>query len=450
MKALNKRKILMIVIRNTARLDYVLPILCKIRSDFPESSVSVLYCAMSKKRILKKSRFYFSLLDSYGIIQYDFADFMGFPYLKFRWLWRWLFARGEKDSEVRHYLGLFNIRLFSTVIYYYRKHLKMLEIYLQNKVRVKQILPFFEPDIVLFDNTSKTKFIGRDHFFEYFSRAKIKVVLVPHGAHIGFATNHFIPFNEKGDELPDYCEFWMPYMNDKSWHSLPEKKSQFHYVGYPGLDSEWLEMMKKNKELYNNSSKLKQDRKNLKCLFIIRPFRKASNHPMIIELDEFNYLLDKVREVIYKSDISIKLIIKPHPSNDNNLLWNVMRSSGISDWEISYESIYALLSDINCVISLYSTTLLVPAMAGIPVILLNVSSQGVINQDPDYRRIYSGLSFSLDSPEDLIDIFPKVSKIALDGYHLLNEHIIKDIKHLRNHWEDNAITNCIDRLKLHS
>jgi len=319
-------------------------------------------------------------------------------------------------------------------------------------VSVRQILPSFSPDIVLFDNTLITRFYGREHFYAYFASQKKKVVLLPHAPHHGYLTA-FTPFDDVGDELPDYCEFWMPFKYARSWEKLPDKKSQFSYVGYPGMDSKWLDNFKLGTQpCLTGEPKPSPSRHALTCLFIIRRFlpKEQAGRPgpdaYIYSYDEFLYYIKLVETAFKNTGIDIELIVKPHPSSDYETLRHVFAESGIANWRISYEPVYALLAVCDFTISLYSTVPLITAMAGIPTVLLNSSTQDMVHQEDIMKQLYTGLHFYLENPEDLPNRLKEVIDIASERKSTGGTVCTEDVEHLRQFYPDGAMQRCLDRL----
>ena len=66
-------KVLVLVIKNTATLDFVIPLLWKISREVRGASMSVLYCSLSRRKMLRRSEFYSHFLRSCGISESCFA-----------------------------------------------------------------------------------------------------------------------------------------------------------------------------------------------------------------------------------------------------------------------------------------------------------------------------------------------------------------------------------------
>ena len=442
-------KILLIVVKNISALDYTVPLLWRIKQENPQADVSVLYCTLSRKKILRKSRFFSDILSSCGIREYDLADFLQEPYVKLRGLWRRVFSKSDHDSSpwqrFQHTPLRKVIRLMEHVP-------KLIERFLIGKVKVQRILPSLDPDVILFDNRTVTAFHGRDYFYDYFAHTRKKVILLPHAAH-HTGTTAFTPFDEQGERLPDYCEFWMPFRFDRSWEKLPERKSQFAYVGYPGLDSEWLAWLQSaGKQPKADSRRRPDSTRPLQCLFVIRKFlnegesRLPGHDAYIFDYDEFTYFLNLVGDALRQAGVDIELVVKPHPSNDFRALSELLDASGIPRWRITPDPIYAQLPHCDFVISLYSTTMLIPAIVGIPVLLLHSRIQDEIHQWDEMKQLYTGLHFYLEDPEDLRVRIKEVVEIVSEKRQTRGTLWKGDIEHLRYFYPEGATQRCLDRL----
>lgn len=437
-------KILLILIKNFSPLDYALPILWKIKRLNPAADVSVLYCVTNRKKILREARFYSDILDLCSIPEYDFMDFLDEPYASLDVVWRRVFSRSDRDSSSLIPPGPRPLQKITRRV---ERYLRKTESLLYARMNPALILPRLDPDVILFDNRSVTRFAGREHFYDYFDRAGKKVILMPHAPH-HTGTQTFTPFDEQGDALPDYCEYWMPFRFDRCWENVPEKKEQFVYVGYPGFDSEWLSWLQ---TAYMPTKTARRDGP-LRCAFIIRKFlekgrtRPPGHDALIFNYEEFSYYLNLIGEAFRRSGEDIELVVKPHPSNDFRSVAETFDASPIPKWSITHESIYNHLSDCDFIISLYSTTMLIPAMAGIPVILLHSRVQDEIHQWEEMEQMYTGLSFYLHDPDTLPDRLGEVLEIARRRRESDTGVWDSDVNHLRYFYPDGAIQNCIDRI----
>ena len=68
--------ILFIVQKDTSELDFIVPLVWKIKKDSPSVNMSVLYAVINKKMILRKSTFYSGFFSKHQVAEYDLGDFM--------------------------------------------------------------------------------------------------------------------------------------------------------------------------------------------------------------------------------------------------------------------------------------------------------------------------------------------------------------------------------------
>jgi hypothetical protein len=321
-------------------------------------------------------------------------------------------------------------------------------------VQLEKILPALNADVFLFDNRAKTTLYGRALLYKYFDNVKKPVILIPHAPHLRDPISEFCPFDEKGNPLPDYCDFWIPLRFGTPWVQLPERKKQFSIVGYPGCDSEWLRhlLQKDPKDIAGIENKTIAGKKK-KCLFIIRRYlpigqrRPSSLDPFIVDYNDFSKPLKALTKAINICEDEIELIIKPHPSNNYYALVEDFRKTVIDNWSISYEPIYALLKEVDIVVSLFSTILLVPAIAGIPTIIVNSKLQQHVHRTWDLlREMYTGMRFYVEDVEQLPKIFCDIlAEIKNNG----NEKVVShDINHLRYYFPDGAIAHSLERINV--
>jgi hypothetical protein len=439
--------ILFISKKDTARLDFILPVLLQIRKKYPTMEINILYCSLQKNRILKNSNYYSMHFFNNNINEYSLSLFLKSP-------WGLLFSLYKYLSSIVNSNSINKVHKNNKICIYVKKIFEKIlinyEVLLLDKVKTKAILPYFKPQKVLYDNTTYPVFKGLPIFEQYFKENNTKVFLVPHAPTTGSYTTNFMPFN-KDERLPEYCEYWMPYKHDRCWEVIPEKKSQFHYVGYPGMDTKWLSMVSTKKSNNRNTKRLGVGTSYINCLFIIRRFLPPGCEPdedFIISYTEFQKYLNLITKAIVHSNANINLIVKPHPSTDCSLLHTMLNNYEIPNWEIAHEPIYPLLSKIDFVVSLYSTILLVPAIHQIPTVLLKINVQDKVNQDPDYNKIYTNLKFYLEDPSELIPLFPTLIKIVRGEKPPEYQCVLDDQDHLRKLWPDKSIDKCMNRLGL--
>jgi len=424
------KKILHLVIKNTSSLDFVLPLFWKLRKEHPDYSLSILYCVFNKKSILRGSSYYSETFSSINVQEYDFSYFTKRWFYWLSFIFKKLLSSPRADKlsflEIKkklYKLDLCAIRdLFSLIFE------KILYVWVNAIVDFERIMLFFSPDIILLDNRSRTKFPGKDEMFNYMYTEQKRVVLIPHAPHYRDPVSEFCPFDEDGESFPDFCEHWMPMKFGTPWKSLgwnmPNKR--FIYSGYPGFDKEWLNFCMR--------AKLDKNEKH-KVLFVIRRFldkdvkREKNTDYYILDFDEFYSNLILLKEAIIKQTSQIDVIIKPHPSNNYKKLRRVLKDVGLVNAQISYEPIYALLPIIDVVVSLPSTISLIPAMAGIPTLVLNTPLQQKIhNKWKILEELYSSMCYFIDNPNhELSSVLNQCLEKKCD---------CKDDRFLRNYFKE--------------
>ena len=187
-------------------------------------------------------------------------------------------------------------------------------------------------------------------------------------------------------------------------------------------------------------------------MFIIRAFlpkgriRTPAVDAFILDYAEFSYYLNLVGTALKNAGVDIELIVKPHPSNDFQALKDVFSESGIPNWRITHEPVYALLPECDFVISLYSTVLLIPAMVGIPVVLLSSRTQSVVHREDTMKQLYTGLRFYLENPEDLPLRLKEVIELASERRRTGGVVWNGDTEHLRYFYPDGATQRCLELL----
>lgn len=443
-------KLTQLVVKNLSELDYTAPILWKIKTENPNTSISVLYCNPTRYQFIRDSRFYSDLFRDFDIRELDFLDYPKVPIKFFNESLRHLISVSSADrptlsgliSKLRtEGLGaIFKAQNWWLLFQFISKTaIVSIQKISQRLVATENVLPQINPDVILLGNRTKTDFKGREHFFRYFYKEKKPVILLPHGTHEVHPTKEFIPFDERGQPLAAFNNFWSSLQYEEPWRNYPEKRELFTSIGYPGLDEEWFNFIR--------SKALNTKKENLQCVFIIRKFlQKGEVRP--IDCDPFtrNYdeMLDFINSVcaeLNNSKKRIRLIIKPHPSNNYTTLKQLLRDSCAKNWEISHEPIYDLLNSTDFAISIFSTTLLVPAMFGVPVIILDSDLQRFVHDRwPLLGEMYGGMKYYLADNT----LFPETLTALLND---LDGARNCDVSHLRKYFPDGASSKALARIE---
>jgi hypothetical protein len=104
---------------------------------------------------------------------------------------------------------------------------------------------------------------------------------------------------------------------------------------------------------------------------------------------------------------------------------------------------YPLLSEVDLVVGLFSTVLLIPAMAGIPTVLIRTGLQDIVHsQWPLLEELYARLSYYVPDIEKLTPTLDRVLAQVDSGRG--ND----DESHLRHFFQDYAINEVLNRLQI--
>ena len=436
----NIMKILIITVKNAAVLDFVLPMCWNLTHTSHNPEFSVLHCSLNKTRILRNSRFYTREFNKLKIPQYDLLDLAS----PTNWLillpLRLLF-RNSHDYYATQEKRYAKYPLLHHILKKVKDCQYILETKYTNLIDYGKILSKLEPDLILLDNTSLKDLSESKYLYKALAKYQKRVILLPHAPHHS-TTKAFTPFLPE-NPLPPFCEYWMPFKYDKTWVVLPAKKRQFFYTGYPGLDQKWLNYLKRNP----TQSRSQQ----LKCLLIVRKFmpkgvkRQQDDH-FAYEYQEFSSLIRMVVDLVYTTNNNIQIVVKPHPSNDRRALFTLFKELGVQNWIISNEPIYDQISVTDFVISLYSTILLVPAIVGIPTILIQSTRQEESHKDPHMRELYTKLSYYSKDLRSFRRNAKEVIQHCTTQSPVVARKIEADKKHIRNFFPNKAFELCGRRI----
>lgn len=434
---LDGKHLVQIVIKNTSTMDFATPLLWRIRKDHPGCRITVLYCTSNKRQVLGNSRWFSEFYRKYGIEERDFSNFFRTPFRALAPLWKNLFATRPSDrlslGEIRRAgISLANPK---TVALLAQRRLAPLEAALGPKlIDVGGALERLAPDLILFDNRTTSDFYGRDEMFTWMYKNRKPVVLLPHGPHCTWSTDEFVPFDERGERFPKFCDHWMSFIHGTPWEVVPEARKQFAYVGYPGLDTEWVE----------NRMKSRQEHPRPRVLWVTRKFypkgmpRPSHADPFTMDYDELLEASARLARAIQKSGRDVEVVVKPHPSGNLRLTSELLSAAGLRNHAISHEPFYKLLPEIDAVVSLFSTSILMPALFGIPTIVLDSSLQSFVHSKWDVlRELYTGFKWFVRDEVHLCTAL---------GEALSNPNTKADINHVRSFFPDGACKRGTERL----
>lgn len=410
-------------------MDTTLPFLWYARQQYPESEITILYCVGNKKQVLRNSVFIDNFCVENRIKQIDLSDLLVLPGIGKR-IWKHLFRFSSNDgypikSIVSNPRLLFKGKNFFFLGMSIRKRI---ETYLGNRlINFDKLNDFIKPDIVLFDLRQKTRFYGRQQLFDLLYREKPDTILLPHSPHDITPYSELTSFDEKGEFFPSFCRYWIPFQHSRAFEKFPSRKNDFFYFGYPAFDSTWLKRKKHTFE--------KKEREKKKCLVMIRNFyEKGMPIPdgewFTVSYETNIRFLSRLAEAIETVETSIEIIIKPHPKASFPKTRELIQETALQNWQISYESFYEQLEDVDIVISTFTTSLLIPIMQSIPTIVVEDYVQEYVNNWEILSELYQGLGLYTKKEDNLAYNLA----IALTSYSAEG-----DIAHLRKYFPDNNL-----------
>jgi hypothetical protein len=169
--------------------------------------------------------------------------------------------------------------------------------------------------------------------------------------------------------------------------------------------------------------------------------RPRALDPYIVDYQDVFGPLSALAQSLKELGQDVELVLKPHPANNYSVLAADMLHSGFSDWRISNESIYPLLSEVDIVVGLFSTVLLVPAMAGIPTVLIRTELQNVVHSEwPLLEEMYTGMEYYVSDLKELTVIIRSALEKLESGVDS------EDAVRLRYYFPDRAVGEVVSCL----
>ena len=418
-------RILKIVQSNTSTLDTVLPYLWYVKKNNPNYEVSILYCASNKDQVIRNSNYINEFCQKNKINQYDLSDFLSYNFTKP--IWKWMFKNSPNDSFSLKKIFSKNFKI--TDFKYLGVSLrKKIEFFLHSDffLNKNSLSNLINSNIVLFDVREKSRFVCRKIIFDSLYSFKPLTFLIPHAPHDITPYSELTTFDEKGEVFPEFCRYWISFKHSKSSDKYKNRTKDFFQFGYPAFDSLWMNSIKKV-----NS----KNRKIERCLIMIRNFYEKN---MPIPKGEFftvSYktnleLLNRIQLSAEKLDFDIEFIIKPHPKASKIRVDKLLLDSKLMNYEVSYEPFFKHSTNLDLVLSTFTTSLLITQFQGIPTIVVEDYVQEYVNKWKVLKELYEGLSLYV-KPED--DLYKKIEQAVL------NYNSKKDLAHLRTFFNDNSL-----------
>ena len=426
-------RIVFLCTKDAATFDFSAPVLVGLRRRHPDARLTVVMCALSTTQVFRGDRFYPTLLRQHGIGMVDGLATLPWPWRLCAPLVRPLLRLSRRDgkrSPTR-----------------WRRGLARLERFLNARTRYAGILPGLQPQAVLLDHRSGGAGFGLEAHAAWLLAKHVPTYLLPHAANHG-GPEDFAPFPHGDDPLPPWTRYWMPFIADAHWRRQRDRREGFRYVGYPGVDGAWLGRFRTGRPRAGTP---------LRVLVLLRAFlplgRKvvAADDPAyhseayLLEHEELQAILRQIADAVAAAAPDAEILFKPHPSTDFVAFAAEAAAAGIRRWSLTGAPIYPLLGQVDAVVSLYSTILLVPAAAGVPTLLVHSRTMDYVAQWPALRDLYQGLRLYVADPDrQLSRLTSEVLAAIADGEQWLTEACAADQAHIRAFFPDDATTRCTD------
>lgn len=409
--------ILFIVVKASNELDFLLPVILKLRQEYPGINLEVFYATIDKQKILKGSNYYYEVFKQQRVKQTDLFDKMNRSSFFVRCMdfcLNKVLSRKHIPLKLKNQLARFIERIFLS---------KRIFLNIQEQIKPNIIfIPLRSTDHIVSKKLSK-----------YLSDTKVPLIFFPQGAFPSTGTYSIdcLPRDLGTSKIVDEAFIWYSFIEEETKELAPTQKEKFHYVGYPGLDEEWL-----------NTRRVKgcsASKSVMTCLLIIRKFVSSNKDLWVFDDKEFKRLMAGIKDTFEKRDMEIRTIIKPHPSNDIDEVRRCFDLLGWKNYEITLEPIYAILDRCDFAVSVPSTVSLVPAMYGMPVIFLESSVKKTFEKWEPIKRLYCNLQFCAHNQVDISTVVGEVIAGIKKNDGNLKNKILKEKEYFRSFFPDESI-----------
>ncbi len=193
------------------------------------------------------------------------------------------------------------------------------------------------------------------------------------------------------------------YLNFHEHSRSSIEKSGFNnqrIIGYPKFYNEWKSLIK----MYRNSTYEGQE---------IAVIYSRSVHPIYMDKDKYIKLLTSSCNVIREKMGNIKIIIKPHPREDIQLINKILNDMNIVNVAISWEHPTILAKNAKLIIALFSSTVLDGLSFQIPSIEYYEEAERFREGEPKgspYKNI------GIDSTHDEQELSKFIDKVISGNY----------------------------------
>lgn len=436
-------KIIQLIIKNSSTLDFTLPIFWSLRSSKIEAEIVVLYWSLSKEEKIFASPYTLEFMKKYNVSEMTLADFSkkgcGIIVKISSYFAKVILPPSTPIKEALVSRNL-NAVLDNLCFRLFQPFKSLIE---DKAIDYDELIRTLNYDLLFYDNRSKIDKINYSVIKKWMDEINKIVVLTPHAPHYIRETDGFSPLIPDLVELTSYSRVWYTHKLSRPWVNYESYRSAFCLTGYPGFDSTWLKHVKgeyAGKKTPGTINVLIPGRK-----FYAKKVKKINKDEFVTQtyeeaLDFLNQAHDAINSSAIGKAVKINLIYKPHPSSQLSLVEKLIKESKFQTAEIFTDLVYFALGKTDFVISPYTTMLLIPCFAEIPVILANSLLQERINSNwAVVDQMYRGLEFFSRNNEELkINCEIVLNRLAKE---MVNE---KDQKHLSKYFPSSTLASVMD------
>lgn len=320
--------ILFFIASSQGEIDWVLPLIKDLNKKV--DNIYFYVDSYSTETIINKPFIFNEIKNKFNLIVFNKSNFTRFSFLIniVRSLFVFFGCKNFIDKVINKILGIY--------------------INLYPKNFAKKIIRKTNPKILLKDLGNDS--VLRKEISNIIVNGKGKIIMFPHGTEI-FVEEEFKRRDFIADILLVSCKETQNYYS-KVFRGLETK-----IVGIPRYDSNWTNYLKKNFAEKNDSKRVK-----FSILFITR-----GPHHSDLNKNDFEYIINSIATVCNKNK-NIELLVRSHPRYPKSQLSNILNKHEKLDWKFCDYDIIIKNTNINLVVSMWSTMILDALVLKIPVI----------------------------------------------------------------------------------
>lgn len=432
-----------VVCKNISELDFLLPVVWRMRRLWPHTEIVILYASHAKSQILRECTFYSEGLRDFGATELDMLDSVPWSAGAARLLGQCVLRSNWDYRETR------NGPMAGAIDRGRRAIAGRLATWADRRFDAGVLRRRAQAPILFWPHRSAMMHASGTVWRALGSGSRT-IIHYPHGPYYsGGSFRIQLPpdcRDAKDGDVPRNHDVWYPHMADNVADAYPEDRERFFFSGYPGLDTAWLEYVRSLHGLRSGAA----ERGCLNCLFLIRKFEESGTDEYAFRPRELLALCSKVSQGIRECGRKVRMTVKPHPSNDYPATRALLNSTGAADWDITYDPVYLASVKSDLVVSVPSTSNLIPALLGLPTVLLNCSVKEVFDRWAGMRRLYpDSLQFYAPSLDDIPRKIAEASAFAWDHPRAQGIPVMptNDVAHFRREFPDGMLESIEARLK---